>query len=77
MYKPPSTDDLRLAAEWLDNNEGDGGESDSCKLVASYLRRIADRRDDDASLREAIRRSGMVPSPIVCARLRKLLKKHK
>lgn len=34
----PSDDDLLLAAEWLDSNEGDKDESEPMKRVAEWLR---------------------------------------
>jgi hypothetical protein len=39
-----ATDDLLLAAEWLDCNEGNDGESERCKRVADWLRKEAAER---------------------------------
>lgn len=39
--KSPSVEQLECAAEWLDVNEGDGGEREFCAIVAKWLRRQA------------------------------------
>lgn len=50
----PSADDMRLAAEWLDVNEGDE-ESAACQRVAAWLVEQADAKD----LRDAAREHGV------------------
>lgn len=37
-------EDLHVAAEWLDINEGEFGEMESCQRVMKMLLREADRR---------------------------------
>lgn len=59
--KRPSSDALRQAAMWLDLNEGDGTEVDSCSLVAAWLRDQA----DSADLRDECRAFGV---PVAAAR---------
>jgi hypothetical protein len=39
---PPPPDAMRTAADWLDYNEGELGESDDCRKVAERLRAEAD-----------------------------------
>lgn len=60
--KRPTYDELLLAAEWLDINEGDGGEMYTCRAVAKWLREVA----DDAVLRSEAKQAG-----IPVARLRR------
>ena len=36
--KRPSYDQLSIAQDWLDANEGEGEEGESCKAVAEWLR---------------------------------------
>lgn len=52
----PSYEDMGIAQEWLDANEGTDGESDSCKAVAKWL-----RQQMAASLERASARSAGVP----------------
>jgi response regulator of citrate/malate metabolism len=40
-----SRDDLLLAAEWLDYNEGADGERETCERVANWLRAEAEKRN--------------------------------
>src|SRR5688572_19766496 len=49
----PSTDDMRLAAEWLEHYEGEGAEA--CARVAAWLSEQADSKD----LRDAAREHGV------------------
>jgi hypothetical protein len=37
-------EDLDVAAEWLDINDGDNGEKESCRAVAAWLRKEVERR---------------------------------
>lgn len=53
--KRPSYDELLLAADWLDENEGDGGEAYSCKAVAKWLREVA----EDRLIRSEARQAGV------------------
>ena len=50
--KRPSCDDLNQAAEWLDCNEGDDGEADTCQRVADWLRSQATAVYERAAARE-------------------------
>jgi hypothetical protein len=50
----PSSDDMRLAAEWLGEYE-DSAEGDACKRVAAWLSEQADAKD----LRDAAREHGV------------------
>lgn len=36
--RKPTDDQLLLAADWLDYNEGDSGEAEGCHAVAEWLR---------------------------------------
>ena len=64
MCKPefPAVDDLLLAAEWLDNNEGDENESGPCQKVAKWLREYAvvraEQIDEDRIVTELAKQSG-------------------
>lgn len=51
----PSAEDLRLAALWCDNNEGDDGEQEPLKRVARWLEQQADAKE----LREAAKEHGV------------------
>lgn len=62
----PTPDQLRLAAHWLELNEGHGGEADDCATVATWLYRQA----DDAEIRAMCRDAG-VPVALVRARMAK------
>lgn len=41
----PSVTDMEVAALWLEANEGDAGESDSCKRVAIWLLKQAENKE--------------------------------
>ncbi len=62
--KTPTYEDFAVAAEWLDINEGEEGEADSCKKVADWLRDQADAAD----IRAAARKAG-VPAKAVRERM--------
>lgn len=51
----PSPEDFAVAAEWLDVNEGEEGEAESCKRVAEWLR----HEDAEHILRTECRRAGV------------------
>lgn len=53
--KAPTPDQMRLAAEWLRENEGEGEERESCQAVAAWLKHQADASD----LRQACREAGV------------------
>lgn len=57
----PLSEDLRLAAEWLDVNEGTEGESDSCKRVADWLRRKAERMEFEQAVLKVVKETGCTP----------------
>lgn len=50
--KRPSSEDMETAAEWLDINEGELGEMESCRAVASWLRTQAIQQELRATARE-------------------------
>jgi hypothetical protein len=52
--KKPSDDDLLLAAEWLDSNEGEADESEPMKRVAEWLRNQVNQRRQNAENRAII-----------------------
>lgn len=41
----PTMEDFQTAADWLDTNEGDGGEAEACSRVAEWLRKQADAKE--------------------------------
>jgi hypothetical protein len=53
--KRPSDGDMQTAILWLDSNEGDDGESDSCQRVAQWLAQIV----DEAINRHIARKAGV------------------
>lgn len=61
-------DDMEIAAEWLDSNDGD--ESKSCHAAAEYLRKEAARRRDENNARKVAKEHGL-PVAAVRAAMRK------
>lgn len=57
MAQNVTPDDLRLAAEWCIENEGDPEESGPIHRVAEWLRRRADLLDEDREIREIERQA--------------------
>lgn len=57
MKKRASIDDLLMAAEWLDVNEGDNGERESCWRVAELLRREAEARGREITVRRVAKQN--------------------
>lgn len=53
--RTPSIEDMDIAAEWLDCNEGEDGEGDACARVAEWLRVQAAAKSD----REAAKAAGV------------------
>lgn len=53
-----SVDDLRTAAAWLYENDGDDGESEACHRVADWLLNEVERRHLSSVTREVSRRVG-------------------
>jgi hypothetical protein len=52
-----STSDLRIAADWLENYEGDGDEVQiACARVAKYLEQLAEAREMDTAVRSQERK---------------------
>jgi hypothetical protein len=43
--RAPTPEQMESAAEWLDYNEGEGEELESCKVVAAWLRQQASAKD--------------------------------
>ena len=64
----PSSDQLHVAAIWLDCYEGEGTDADACRVVAAWLLEQAEK----AELREAAQYSG-----ISMAKLRAIMKSAK
>lgn len=62
-------EDIDTAIAWLEVNEGEQGEAESCRRVADWLRAESDRRDTENMIRQAAREHGVKPSQIR-ARLR-------
>lgn len=62
--KRPSLEDMSLAAEWLDINDGSDGEAESCKRVAAWL---------EASARESVERDAARKANVPVQALRKRL----
>lgn len=62
MPKKPSPEDFLTAAEWLDVNEGDDGEKESCHRVAEWLRDAVAKSDkrkaDDSVIRQLAQKTG-------------------
>lgn len=68
------SDDLRHAAEWLDQYENVPGD-DSAKnmhAVAAWLRQVAAKRDEDAAVRKIQREVPGVPANVARKRLREI-----
>lgn len=68
MIRPPATEQIEQAAEWLRINEGDEGEAEACHAVADWILAV----DDDRSLRLQARRAG-----VTVARLRRAIAEQK
>lgn len=47
-----SIDDLDVAIEWLEINDGEGGEADSCRRVAAFLKAEIKKRIIHAEARK-------------------------
>jgi hypothetical protein len=50
--KRPGLDDIEVAAMWLEVNEGDDGEAESCSRVATWLRTYARESEERAAARQ-------------------------
>lgn len=55
-----SMDDLAIAIAWLESNDGEEGESETCERVANFLRSEFKRRDHAGNVRVA-KRFGSTP----------------
>jgi hypothetical protein len=53
--KRPTTEQLNVAIAWLRSNEGDGGESESCAVVAEWIEHL----EQSAVLTAAARKGGV------------------
>lgn len=51
--KTPTPDEMRLAADWLEANDGLEGEAERCKTVAAWLNAQADAQEMRAQCRAA------------------------
>lgn len=59
-----STEDLNIAANWLEVNEGDNGEAEACQRVAAFLQAEIDRRHRKAAVRSIVREKN-IPARLV------------
>lgn len=59
MAKRPTFEQFGVAAEWLDMNEGDGGEAEACKAVAEWLMEQASKFERDSAVRKAAKDTGL------------------
>jgi hypothetical protein len=59
-----STDDLNIAAAWLEANEGDEGEAEACQRVAAFLHAEIDRRHKAAAVRVIAREKNVSPAMV-------------
>lgn len=68
MVQAPSTrvsaDDLDVAIAWLEVNEGEAGEAESCHRVAAWLRAEIDRRQLETALRQFAREQHLTPAQV-------------
>lgn len=68
MPRKPTAEEMDLAAEWLDVNEGDDGEGDACHAVAAWLREIAKaaatREAVTAAVHDYAREHGVKPAAV-------------
>jgi hypothetical protein len=71
MTKRPTFEQLGLAAEWLDMNEGDGGEAEACKAVAEWIMAQAVKFERDHAAREFAKEKGLDMKTV-----RAMLRKH-
>jgi hypothetical protein len=62
-----SLDDLDLAAQWLDCNEGENGEMGSCHRVRDWLLAEIKRREKEATIRTAMKQTGATRRTVVRA----------
>ncbi len=81
MAKIPSSDDLYLAADWLEEFESDPEmvgsieQREQCVRVAAYLRDIANKKASDAQIKDALRFAGVPVTTKTVGALRAKLKK--
>lgn len=60
--KTPTPDQMRLAADWCESNDGD--ESKELAPVVKWLREYADKQDLEIAVRKLHRQTGYTPSMI-------------
>lgn len=73
--KEPNDDDMLVAAEWLDVNDGEGGEATGCKAVAEWLRLKVQVREINRLVDQTARQAG-VSKVVVRKRLKDLIEKE-
>jgi hypothetical protein len=76
VFSRLSDEDLDAAAAWLDFNEGEHGEKESCHRVAEALRAEVERREEDRKIKVVAKENG-VPATLVRSALRKIAKEGK
>ena len=64
-------EDLYIAVEWLNVNEGDGGESCSCRRVVAFLMKEINKRNFEKDVADAIKESGL-PEKYVRKKMKKV-----
>ena len=52
----PAIEDIAIACEWLEINEGDAGEAEACAKVAAWLKDFAWKAEDRAAREAAVRK---------------------
>lgn len=53
--------DLETAILWLESNEGESGESDSCQAAAEFLKKEVVRRQERDMIKAAAKEHGISP----------------
>lgn len=59
MSKNVTIEDLHIAADWLDINNGEAGEKESCQRVREMLLRMIEQREKDIIARKISQKLGI------------------
>lgn len=62
-----SVDDLNVAVDWLDLNEGEGDESAACRRVAAFLRKEIASRCRSMAISALAKERGVTPAQVRAA----------
>jgi hypothetical protein len=65
--KRPTSAQMLTAAEWLDVNDGENGESTDCKAIAEWLRHSANLQDKTAIIKEVAKERGITQAQVRAA----------